>query len=88
MDKKLNVKDLSNDELIKLRDHTEKMKWEHYNKFNNLTEQTKYLESIIYKKCDHKWFYDYSASGPYDGPDKICEKCKLYRNAYMYEYHH
>jgi hypothetical protein len=87
MDKKLNVKDLSNEELIKLRNNTEKMKWDHYNKFNNLTEQIKYLESIIYKKCDHNWDYDYSVSGPYDGPDKICSKCKLYRNHYMYQYH-
>ena len=49
MDKKLNVKDLSNDELIKLRNHTEKMKWEHYSKFNNLTEQIKYLEHLKYQ---------------------------------------
>lgn len=86
MDKKLDVKGLTNDELIKLKNHTEKMKWEYYNKFNNLTEQIKYLESIIYKKCDHNWEYDYTASGPYDGPDKICSKCKLYRNDYMYQY--
>ena len=55
MDKKLDVKDLTNDELIKIRNNTEKMKWDHYNKFNNLTEQIKYLESIIYKKCNHNW---------------------------------
>ena len=88
MNKNDDLKKLSNEELIKLRDLTEKTKWEYYKKFNKLTDQVNYLESIIYKNCDHNWEYDYSASGPYDGPDKICNKCKLYRNHYMYQYHH
>ena len=83
MNKEANLEKLSNDELIQLRNLTEKTKWEHYNQFNKLTDQVKYLESIIYKKCGHEWEYDYSSSGPYDGPDKICKKCKLYRNDYM-----
>jgi MoaA/NifB/PqqE/SkfB family radical SAM enzyme len=81
------LSNLSKEELIKLRNDTEKTKWEYYNKFNKLTNQTKYLESIIYKKCDHEWEYDYTASGPYDGPDKICKYCKLYNNRYMYQMH-
>jgi hypothetical protein len=87
MEKISNYNDLSNKELIELRNKTEKIKWDHYNKFNKLTYQIKYLESVIFKKCDHEWELDYSASGPYDGPDKICKKCRLYNNNYMYQIH-
>jgi len=87
MNKDNDFKKLSNEELINLRNLTKKKKWEYYKNFNKLTDQVKYLESIIYKNCDHIWDYDDSTSGPYDGPDKICNKCKLYRHNYMYEYH-
>jgi hypothetical protein len=85
MDKQIDLDGLSNDQLIDLRNNTEKDKWKYYREFEKLGKHVQYLESIIFKKCVHVWEYDYTASGPYDGPDKICKKCKLYNNKYMYQ---
>ena len=84
---KFDLDNLSNNQLIELKKNTEKTKWEHYNKFKELDEYIKHLDSIIFKQCGHEWVMDYSATSPYDGPDRICKKCNLYNNKYMYETH-
>ena len=42
-------------------------------------QDIEHIEDIIYEMCDHNWEYDYSGSGPHDGPDKVCKECNLYR---------
>ena len=59
-------------------------KWHYYKLYENADKVIKKYENIIYQKCKHEWQCDYTASGMYDGPDKICKKCNLYQNNYMY----
>ena len=82
MDQKQNL-----DNLIKLRDSTKETRWKHYRKFQELEKTIQSIEYKIYNTCDHKWELDYSASGPYDGPDKICEICSLYMDSRLYKLH-
>lgn len=84
MDQKQNLDNYSLDDLIKLRDSTTNARWEHYRKFQELEKTIQKIEHRIYTKCEHNWELDYSASGPYDGPDRICTKCNLYRDARLY----
>ena len=71
-------------EIIKLHKLKVQEKWEYYKKFQDMDNIIKDLEYEIYNKCKHEWELDYSASGPYDGPDRICKKCNLYKNNYIY----
>jgi len=78
MDKEINSVSLT--DLIHLRDKTSKERWEHLRKFEELQKKISKIEKEIYQKCDHKWYLDYGASGPYDGPDRICSVCNLYKS--------
>ena len=68
-------------ELLSEKKKIESKKWEYYQKFKNSDKIIKDLDKKIYKICVHDWEYDYSS---YDGPDKICKICNLYRNEYLY----
>ena len=55
----------------------------HYLKINQLKEQIKRNEKIIFKNCKHEWRYDDSC-GCHDRIKYKCVGCNLWRNEYMY----
>ena len=73
------INKLSKEELIELRNKTVETKYEHYRIFNELNENIKIIERILYNKCNHEWELDFSGCGPHDRPDRICKICNLYR---------
>ena len=76
--------DIDGAKIIQLHKQKVQEKWEYYKKFQSMDNIIKNLEYEIYKKCKHEWELDYSGSGPYDGPDRVCKICRLYRNDYLY----
>jgi hypothetical protein len=44
----------------------------------------KKIKKILYNNCDHDTYRDFSSCGPSDRPEKICKKCNLVINDYLY----
>ena len=75
---------LSLEELLFKRESKTREKWEYYRLFQDTQKNIRAIEQKIYKLCQHEWENDYSSAGPSDRPDKICRKCQLIRNPYVY----
>ena len=52
---------------------------------NKCDKLIKQLEKIIYKNCNHIVIRDFSSSGPGERAIKICKKCNLIMNEYLYK---
>jgi hypothetical protein len=55
----------------------------HRKKIDNLEDEIKEREKIIFNSCKHEWHYD-ETSGCCEKNRYICKTCKLYRNPYFY----
>ena len=59
-----------------------KLKYEYFNKIKNCNNNIRELDKKIYQTCDHEFVRDYD--NLYDRPSKICNKCNLRANPYIY----
>ena len=75
------------DEVTKLIEERAQLQTSIYNAETIIRESKqniKNIEKLLFKKCNHKWQYDYNCAFD-DHTKHFCSFCKVWKNRYWYE---